>query len=113
VVAKHPELRYEPGRRAMVKVKVQHTAECVVAGFRYVAFTSELGSLLLGLYAADGTLRHMGVSSSFSRERRADLLRELTPLVVPLQGHPWQHGFELGRSPVGRLPMAGTCSPCR
>jgi ATP-dependent DNA ligase len=32
VVAKHRELRYQPGARAMVKVKLERTADCVVAG---------------------------------------------------------------------------------
>jgi ATP-dependent DNA ligase len=26
------------------------------------------------------------------------------PLVTTLQGHPWENGFNLGRSPMGRLP---------
>src|ERR671934_24681 len=36
VVAKHADLRYEPGRRAMVKVKRERTADCVLAGFRWL-----------------------------------------------------------------------------
>ena len=50
---------YEPGKRAMIKVKHARTADCVVAGFRWhKAGKNELvGSLLLGLYdAADGCI---------------------------------------------------------
>ncbi|MDQ4087593.1 MAG: ATP-dependent DNA ligase, partial [Pseudomonadota bacterium] len=35
VVAKRRDGRYEPGERAMLKVKQMRTADCVVGGFRY------------------------------------------------------------------------------
>ena len=41
-----------------------------------------LGSLLLGLYDGD-QLQHIGVSASFTEARRAELIEELQPLVVP------------------------------
>src|SRR5205085_1318175 len=47
VVAKHEDLRYEPGRRAMVKVKPERTADCVVAGFRWFADRPLPSALLL------------------------------------------------------------------
>ena len=52
VIAKPEHGPYEPGKRAMIKVKHARTADCVVAGFRWhKAGTNELiGSLLLGLY---------------------------------------------------------------
>jgi len=40
-----------------------------------------VGSLLVGLYAADGTLRGVGGASAFSTARRLELLHELEPLV--------------------------------
>ena len=34
------------------------------------------------------------------------------PLIVTLSGHPWEHGFLLGGSPIGRLKgAAGRWSP--
>jgi len=102
VVAKHRGLAYEPGRRAMVKVKRERTAECVVAGFRWMAEGQLVGSLLLGLYDGDD-LKHVGVVTSFPRDRRASLAAELEPLVMPLETHPWRSGFGLERSPLGRL----------
>ena len=54
VVAKRLDGAYAPGERAMVKVKRLRTADCVVGGFRYESKGSEVGSLLLGLYDADG-----------------------------------------------------------
>ena len=52
VIAKPEDGVYQPGKRAMIKVKHARTADCVVAGFRWhKAGKSELvGSLLLGLY---------------------------------------------------------------
>jgi ATP-dependent DNA ligase len=106
VVAKHEELRYEPGRRAMVKVKREHTADCVVAGFRRLVDRPLPSSLLLGLHDGDGTLRHVGIASSFSESRRHELLEQLRPQVVPLPGHVWEEGFLLPGGATGRLPGA-------
>ncbi len=112
VVAKHRLQPYRPGRREMLKVKHQRTAECVVAGFRWQWDRPVLGSLLLGLYDEAGGLRHAGVASSFSRERRAQILERLEPMATELTGHPWERGFGLARSPVGRLAgAAGRWAP--
>src|SRR6266850_1233492 len=68
VIAKPAGLTNQPGKRAMIKVKLARTADCVVAGFRWhKAGKGELiGSLLLGLYDASGALHHVGVTSSFT-----------------------------------------------
>jgi ATP-dependent DNA ligase len=112
VVAKHRDLRYEPGARAMVKVKRERTADCVVAGFRWLVDRPLPSSLLLGLYDNDGALRHIGIASSFPRARRRALLEEISPYVVELSGHPWEHGFLLAGAPTGKLPgAAGSWTP--
>jgi len=111
VVAKHAALTYQPGRRAMVKVKEEHTADCVLAGFRVALDQPVVASLLLGVYDGD-VLRHVGVSSSFPARRRRELFEELLPFTCSLRGHPWEHGFNLGHSPVGRLAgSAGRWDP--
>lgn len=92
VVAKRLDAVYQPGKRAMIKVKHERTADCVVAGFRWHANGpgTHVGSLLLGLYDDTGTLHHVGVTSSFTWERRAALVAELAPLrEAALDGHPW------------------------
>ncbi len=108
VVAKARDLTYQAGRRAMIKVKPVKTADCVVAGVRLkmdAGGEPTVGSLLLGLY--DGpTLRHVGVASSFKAADRRAHLESLRPLLVPLAGHPWENGFNLRASPLGRLPGA-------
>jgi ATP-dependent DNA ligase len=112
VVAKHRDLRYEPGVRAMLKVKPERTADCVVAGFRFLLDRPLPSSLLLGLYDDRGLLRHVGIASSFAQSRRKALLEEIAPYVVELSGHPWEHGFQLAGSPTGKLPgAAGRWTP--
>ena len=52
VIAKPEDATYEPGKRAMIKVKHARTADCVVAGFRWHKDGKDerVGSLLLGLH---------------------------------------------------------------
>ncbi len=81
VVAKPADAPYQPGKRALLKVKHVRTAECIVVGFRrYKSNPDAIGSLLLGLYDDDGTLRHVGVTSAFPMPTRLALMRELAPL---------------------------------
>src|SRR6185295_12091060 len=63
VIAKPTGGTYQPGKRAMIKVKHVRTADCVVAGFRWhkQGPGTLVGSLLLGLYDDAGELHHVGV----------------------------------------------------
>jgi ATP-dependent DNA ligase len=97
VVAKRLDAPYQPGKRAMLKIKHQRTADCVVAGFRWHKNGpgTHIGSLLLGLYDDDGKLNHVGITSSFAWDRRAALAEELAPLREgAVEGHPWQEWAE-------------------
>ncbi len=99
IVAKDPAGVYEPGKRTMQKIKHERTADCVVAGYRpHKSGPDAVGSLLLGLYNAEGTLASVGVAASFPMARRRELVEELAPLVVPLEGHPWDYSAS-GRTP--------------
>ena len=82
VMAKPENGTYEPGKRAMFKVKHARTADCVVAGFRWHKNGpgTLIGSLLLGLYDDCGRLHHVGVTSAFSMDVRRALASELEPL---------------------------------
>ena len=55
---------------------------------------------------AAGSLRHVGIAASFAEPRRRELLEELAPLVVPLAGHPWEYGFLVESSRMGKLKVA-------
>jgi ATP-dependent DNA ligase len=112
VVAKPRALPYQHGKRAMMKVKRERTADCVVAAYRPYVDSPVVASLLLGLYDEDAALRHVGVASQFSDTRRAELLELLGPLTIPLEEHPWRDGFLLGGGTLGRLAgSAGKWTP--
>lgn len=113
VVAKDPASPYVPGARRMIKVKRERTADCVVAGVRLLSLDPPtIGSLLLGLYDEHGALVHLGVASQLTKERRLSFAAELLPLATKLEGHPWERGFGLEASPLGRLSgSAGRWSP--
>ena len=110
VIAKPADATYQPGKRAMLKVKHARTADCVVAGFRWhkEGAGTRVGSLLLGLYDDAGRLHHVGVTSSFTMERRKELASELAPLREhALDEHPWREwaghaGHEMTRMPGGQ-----------
>jgi ATP-dependent DNA ligase len=90
VVAKPLEGTYKPDERAMLKVKHERTADCVVAGFRWHKSGGVVGSLLLGLYDDAGELQHVGVCAAFSMKRRAELVEELAAWRTDdLDAHPW------------------------
>ena len=93
VVAKRWDGIYEAGERAMQKVKRIRSADCVVGGFRYAAKGGKVGSLLLGLYDAEGKLNHVGFTSAIPAADRAELTQRLETLVAP-------PGFT-GRAPGG------------
>jgi ATP-dependent DNA ligase len=106
VVARDPKLAYRPGERVLVKVKRERTADCVIAGFRVFEDRPLPSSLLLGVYDAIGTLRHLGIASSFAAAERERLLEVVAPLAIPLQEHPWRAGFLLEGSRMGRMKGA-------
>jgi ATP-dependent DNA ligase len=96
VIAKPDHAAYQPGKRAMVKIKHVRTADVVVAGFRWHKSGKDaVGSLLLGLYDQQDRLQHVGVTSSFKMAMRKDLVRELKPLRKgALEDHPWRDWAE-------------------
>jgi ATP-dependent DNA ligase len=109
VIAKPANGIYQPGKRAMFKIKHARTADCVVAGFRWhKSGNDRIGSLLLGLYDAAGRLHHVGVTSSFTMAARKELALELEPLRQnALKEHPWREWAEwaeAGGSGMTRMP---------
>ena len=90
LIAKSPDLTYQPDKRVMTKVKHVRTADCVVAGYRlHTTSRDAVGSLMLGVYGDDGSLASIGVIGAFPMARRRALLDELAPYVTTFDGHPW------------------------
>ena len=83
VIAKRTGLEYRSGERAMIKVKQQRTADCVVGGFRYAEKKPVVGSLLLGLYDDRGLLNHVGFTSAIPAMERVQLTKDLEALIEP------------------------------
>jgi ATP-dependent DNA ligase len=107
VIAKPTSAAYQPGKRAMIKIKHSRTADCVVAGFRWHknGNGTHVGSLLLGLYDAARRLQHVGVTSAFTMARRAELAAQLAPLRArALDDHPWREWATAQES--SRMPGA-------
>ncbi|MHB8593976.1 MAG: ATP dependent DNA ligase, partial [Acidimicrobiales bacterium] len=93
---------YEPGKRSMLKVKHERTADVVVGGFRWRAEGSSVASLLLGLFDDAGVLHHVGVTSSFKDSERAALVEVLAPLRAgAAEGHPWIGSHTAGQRQPG------------
>ena len=109
VIAKPEHGTYQPGKRAMIKIKHARTADCVVAGFRMHKSGDGVGSLLLGLFDEDGNLNHVGVATSFTAARRKELLEEIAPYRTDtLDGHPWKSWYDAEAHAIaeGRMPGA-------
>jgi ATP-dependent DNA ligase len=111
VVAKRLGVPYLPGsREGVVKVKPYRTADCVIVGFRWSEKADgRISTLLLGLYADDGSLDFVGHCSGFPAPVRRELEATLPTMLEP--GHlsdkripggqsRWSRGNELDWNPV-------------
>lgn len=82
IVAKEPELAYQHGRRAMIKIKHRRTVDCVVGGYREHKDGRKIGSLLLGLYDQAGRLHFIGHCSGFPDHDRVAIFEEFRSLAT-------------------------------
>jgi len=103
-IAKRRDEPYRAGdRSAVVKVKPEKTADCVVAGVRWKAGDrTRLATLLLGLYGEDGELDYVG-SAAVAPARHDELLALVMPL---LRGGPERRFSEPNRWGGGELAEA-------
>jgi ATP-dependent DNA ligase len=107
VMAKAERGTYQPGKRAMLKVKHERECDCVVAGFRWHKGSpgEAVGSLLLGLYDDAGDLQHVGVVASFTEAKRRELVAFLAPYRENALGdHPWREWADPAMWSGQRLP---------
>jgi len=81
VVAKLVDRPYLPGSRdAVVKVKPEKSADCVVAGLRWKSRPDRIATLLLGLYDDDGHLDYVG-SAAVAPARHDAIAERVLPLL--------------------------------
>ncbi len=108
VIAKPAHGTYQPGKRAMIKIKHARTADCVVAGFRWhKSGRDTVGSLLLGLFDDMGRLHHVGVTSAFTMTVRRQLAIDFEPLRTDaLADHPWREWAQADERGSARMPGA-------
>jgi ATP-dependent DNA ligase len=108
VIAKPEAATYQPGKRTMFKIKHARTADCVVCGFRWHKQSPDIvGSLLLGLFDDKGVLHHVGVTSSFTMEKRKQLVKELEPLRKnALDSHPWKEWADFDKATSSKAAPA-------
>jgi ATP-dependent DNA ligase len=110
VMAKPATGLYEPNKRSMLKVKHERDCDCVVAGFRWHkdGEGTAIGSLLLGLFDAEGALQHVGVCASFTQAKRRELVEFLEPYRGgALEGHPWRGWAEFHAADEGKRMPGG------
>jgi ATP-dependent DNA ligase len=107
VIAKAVAGPYTPDKRTMLKIKHERDCDCVVAGFRWHkgGEGTAIGSLLLGLYDAEGRLQHVGVCASFTAAKRKELVKFLEPYREDaLRDHPWEEWKREEAQAGGRMP---------
>ncbi len=81
IIAKKPDLTYQHGKRAMIKIKHRRTVDVVVGGFREHKDGGKIGSLLLGLYNESGDLHFIGHCSGFPDVDRAEIFERFSELI--------------------------------
>ncbi len=107
LIAKPSDDPYVENKRTQLKVKHIRSADAVVAGYRVHKDGAGVGSLLLGLYDAEGKLQHVGVAASFTAKRRAELIDELAPLREgAIEAHPWKEWADAQAHEGGQMPGA-------
>jgi ATP-dependent DNA ligase len=82
IIAKNPDLAYQHGKRAMIKIKHRRTVDVVVGGFREHKDGGKIGSLLLGLYNEDGDFHFIGHCSGFPDVDRSELYQRFLALAA-------------------------------
>lgn len=107
LIVKPMDGTYVQDKRVQFKLKHVRTIDCVVAGYRIHKSGDGIGSLILGLFDDDGGLRHVGVSASFSKKRRVELLDEMAPyLLDDFAEHPWADWMNAEAHKDGTMPGA-------
>ena len=108
LIAKKLDLRYQPDKRVMSKIKHERTADCVVAGYRvHKSGPDAIGSVLLGLYDDRGVLASVGRHRRVPDGDPQEAVRRAAAVGHHLRRPP----VELGRARGGRTDARGRTRP--
>ena len=105
VVAKRLDRRVEPGARgAVVKVKPERTADCVVVGVRWKSKPDVIATLLLGLYDDEGEIDYVG-SAAVAASRHAAIAEQILPLLDDVSDRRFSEPNRWGGSGLEEQPL--------
>jgi ATP-dependent DNA ligase len=105
VVAKQLDRPVEPGGRgAVVKVKPERTADCVVVGVRWKSKPDLIATLLLGLYDENGEIDYVG-SAAVAASRHAAIAEQVVPLLDPVSDRRFSEPNRWGGSGLEEQPL--------
>jgi ATP-dependent DNA ligase len=113
IICKQADGVYREDKREWIKWKHRRDADCVVGGYRVHKDGGKIGSILLGLYNAQGELHFIGHCSGFTDQDRVAILEQLeqirsdgsfgrggSSVRVPGQESRWSGGKDLSWIPV-------------
>lgn len=80
IICKLADGVYRQDKRQWIKWKHRRSVDCVIGGYRLHKNGDRIGSILLGLYNADGNLHFIGHCSGFSDRERVAILELLEEL---------------------------------
>ena len=105
VVAKRLDRPVEPGLRgAIVKVKPERTADCVVVGVRWKSKPDRIATLLLGLYDDAGEIDYVG-SAAVATSRHAAIAEQVLPLLDATSDRRFSEPNRWGGSGLEEQPL--------
>jgi ATP-dependent DNA ligase len=105
VVAKRLERPVEPGARgAIVKVKPERTADCVVVGVRWKSKPDVIATLLLGLYDENGETTYVG-SAAVAAGKHAAIAEQVLPLLDETSDRRFSEPNRWGGSGLEEQPL--------
>ena len=105
VVSKRLDRPVEPGGRgAVVKVKPERTADCVVVGVRWKSKPDRIATLLLGLYDDAGEIDYVG-SAAVAASRHATIAAQVLPLLDEASDRRFSEPNRWGGSGLEEQPL--------
>ncbi len=105
VVAKRLDRPVEPGGRgAVVKVKPERSADCVVVGVRWKSRPDRIATLLLGLYDDAGEIDYVG-SAAVAASRHAAIAEQVLPLLDATSDRRFSEPNRWGGSGLEEQPL--------